>query len=111
MGVGVENTIPLGGMAIGRYLINKKDWYASNPPDHHCPEDVRLIDDPTFTFGDVERAPHVEVRQRDFLSRLRLVADWSSRAEEMALLEWLEAKYGASSCAKYGPPTRTGSSR
>jgi hypothetical protein len=43
------------GMAIGRYLINKKDWYASNPPDHHRPEDVRLIDDPTFTFGDVER--------------------------------------------------------
>jgi hypothetical protein len=99
------------GMAIGRYLINKKDWYASNPPDHHRPEDVRLIDDPTFTFGDVERALHVEVRQRDFLSRLRLVADSSLRAGEMALLKRLEAKYGASSAQSMVPPTRMGSSR
>jgi len=98
-------------MAIGHYLINKKDWYASNPPDYHRPEDVRLIGDPTFTFGDVERALHVEVRQRDFLSRLRFVAGSSLRAEEMASLEKLEAKYGASFAQSMVPPTRMGSSR
>jgi hypothetical protein len=37
-------------------------------------------------------ALHVEVRQRDFLSRLRLVADLSLRAEEMALLNEVGGK-------------------
>lgn len=49
--------------------------------------------DPAFTFCDVERALQVEVQRRGLLPRVKLIADSSSRVEEMLLLEKLERKY------------------
>ena len=51
---------------------------------------------------------HVEVRQRDFLPRLRLVADSSLRAEEMALLNEVGGKIRTLICAKYGSSNPNG---
>jgi hypothetical protein len=43
------------GTAIGRYLINKKDWYATNPPDRPRPADVSMIDEPRTLTNSVVR--------------------------------------------------------
>jgi hypothetical protein len=58
-----------------------------------------------FHCGD---ALHVEVRQRDVLWRLRLVADSSLRAEEMALLNEVGGKIRGLICAKYGSSNPNG---
>jgi hypothetical protein len=48
----LENVV---GTAIGRYLINKKDWYASNPPDHPRPADVPMVNEPRTLTNSIVR--------------------------------------------------------
>ena len=51
--------------------------------------------DPEFTFSDVERVLQREVMARDYLFRYQILADAAQRAQEIAALERLEAKYRA----------------
>src|ERR1700722_3551256 len=43
------------GTAIGRYLINRKDWYASNPPDRPRPADVAMVNEPRTLTNSIVR--------------------------------------------------------
>lgn len=48
----LENVV---GTAIGRYLINKKDWYASHPPDQPRPADVQMVNEPRTLTNSIVR--------------------------------------------------------
>jgi hypothetical protein len=49
--------------------------------------------DPEYTFCDVERAIHQEIRKRNYLARYELRAAEAVRSSEMETLKRLEAKY------------------
>src|ERR1700733_4996330 len=48
----LENVV---GTAIGRYLINEKDWYASNPPDRPRPAGVPMVNEPRTLTNSIVR--------------------------------------------------------
>jgi hypothetical protein len=48
----LENVV---GTAIGRYLINEKDWYALNPPDHPRPAGVAMVNEPRTLTNSIVR--------------------------------------------------------
>jgi hypothetical protein len=48
----LENVV---GTAIGRYLINEKDWYALHPPDRPRPAGVPMIDEPRTLSNSIVR--------------------------------------------------------
>src|SRR5688572_33186867 len=49
--------------AIGRYLINERDWYATHPPDDPRPPDVDRVREPRTLGNSVVRPWRSEERR------------------------------------------------